>query len=443
MRTARPALLALAAGGFAIGTTEFASMGLVPQISADFGASVPATGWIITAYALGVVVGAPLLTVVGSRIERKKMLLILMALFVLGHIFSVVAGNLNILILARFLAALPHGAFFGAGAVVGAAIAGPGNRAKAIGAMMAGLTLANMLGVPFSTRIGQLLGWRAMFVVVGVLGLITLVAIWRMVPAHAVAPGRSARSELRTLRNGPLWIGLIGGGIGFGGLFAVYTYVAPLVMEVGGMGEATVPLIMGLFGLGMTVGVVIGGRMADHGVMRTVFISMAATIATLVLLGLTGTNSIALVACLFGLGVVSQIVGIALQARLMDLSPLAPALGAALSHAALNLGNAEGAFFGGLVIDAGWGYLGTAWIGAILTATGLIVLVVFGRTQTQEDVATRVRASLARPAAPAGADAGAEAGAAVAERDGPRGCNVPDETGSTRTVTSSEGTEQA
>ena len=393
-----PALLALAIGGFAIGTTEFASMGLVPQIASDFSASVPSAGWVITAYAIGVVIGAPILTAAAARLERKKVLLLLMGMFVVGHVFSVVASSLNLLVLARFIAGLPHGAFFGVGAVVGAAIAGPGNRAKAISAMMAGLTIANMLGVPFSARIGQVLGWRAMFVVVGALGLVTLVALWRMIPTGIGVEGGGARSEIRALRNGPLWIGFIGGGIGFGGLFAVYTYIANIVTDVGGMSEGFVPLVMGLFGLGMTIGVVIGGRMTDDGVLRTVFIGLTATVLTLVLLGLTGQNSVLLVVWLFGLGVTSQILGIALQSRLMDLSPMAPALGAALCHSALNLGNAEGAFFGGLVIDSGWGYLGTAWIGAILTVIGLGILLLFGRQRTTApDLKKRVHEALEGP----------------------------------------------
>lgn len=398
LRAVWPALLALAIGGFAIGTTEFASMGLVPQIAVDFGVGDPAAGWVVTAYAIGVVVGAPTLTVAAARFNRKRTLLLLMGMFVVGHVFSVLATSLDLLVLARFLAGLPHGAFFGVGAVVGAAIAGPGNRAKAIGAMMAGLTVANMIGVPFSARVGQLLGWRAMFVVVGVLGIITLFAIWRMVPSRIEAPTNGIRSELRALRNGPLWIGFIAGGIGFGGLFAVYTYVGGLVTDVGQMPESAVPLVMGLFGLGMTIGVLIGGRLTDNGVLRTVFLGLTSTILTLILLGLTGNNSIALVIWMFGLGVASQILGLSLQAWLMDLSPLAPALGAALCHSALNLGNAEGAFLGGLVIDAGWGYLGTAWVGAIVTAVGMVILLLVGRQRVDKpDVRKRVQDALDSP----------------------------------------------
>ncbi len=398
LRAAWPALLALAIGGFAIGTTEFASMGLVPQIAADFGVADPAAGWAITAYAMGVVVGAPTLTVAAARFNRKHTLLLLMGMFVVGHLFSVLASSLNLLVLARFVAGLPHGAFFGVGAVVGAAIAGPGNRAKAIGAMMAGLTVANMIGVPFSARVGQLLGWRAMYVIVGALGIITLIAIWRMVPSRIDTPTNGIRYELRALRNGPLWISFVAGGVGFGGLFAVYTYVGGLVTEVGKMSESAVPLVMGLFGLGMTIGVLIGGKLTDNGVLRTVFLGLISTILTLVLLGLTGHNSVALVIWMFGLGVTSQILGLSLQARLMDLSPLAPALGAALCHSALNLGNAEGAFLGGRVIAATGGYLGTAWAGAGVTLIGMVILLIAGRQRVDRpDVRKRVQEALASP----------------------------------------------
>lgn len=394
LRAAMPALLALAVGGFTIGTTEFASMGLVPLFASDLGVSVPTAGHAITAYAVGVVAGAPTLTVLAARIERKKLLLILMGMFVVGHVLSALAGSMGLLVLARFVAGLPHGAFFGVGAVVGAAVAGPQHRGRAIGMMMAGLTVANMIGVPLTTRVGQLWGWRATFVIVAVLALVTMVALWRLVPAGSAPASASVAGELRALRNGPLWIAFAAGAIGFGGLFAVYTYVAPLVTEVGGMSEATVPLVMGLFGLAMTVGVLVGGRLVDRGVLRTVVLGLVSTLLALVLLGATGASPVMLVVGLVALGVTSQVLGLAMQARLMDLSPLAPSLGAALCHSALNAGNAEGAFVGGLVIDAGWGYLATAWVGAALTAVGLVIILVAGRQRVGVPVAERVRRSL-------------------------------------------------
>nr|WP_233565901.1 MFS transporter [Cellulomonas sp. PhB143] len=373
------ALVALAVGGFTIGTTEFATMGLLPNIAADLGVSIPAAGHTITAYAVGVVVGAPVLTVLAARMPRKRLLLILMAAYTLGNVLSAAAPSLGWLVVARFVAGLPHGAFFGVGAVVGAAVAGPGRRGRAVATMMTGLTVANVVGVPLSTFVGQVLGWRVAFVVIGALGLVTLLALWRLVPDGVGNQDSSVRRELGALRNGPLWVAVVGASIGFGGMFAVYSYVAPTITEVTGLPEATVPIVLAVFGVGMTVGTILGGRLADRHVMRTVYLGLVATLAVLVLFALTGQHAVPAVAALFLLGLTSQVLGLSLQARLMDLSPDAPSLGAALCHSALNVGNAAGAYVGGLVIAAGWGYLAPAWAGAAMTFAGLLVILAFGR----------------------------------------------------------------
>lgn len=378
-RTAGLALLALAVGGFTIGTTEFATMGLLPDIAAAFGTSIPLTGHAITAYAVGVVVGAPLLTVLAARVSRKKLLIALMLAYTLGNVLSAAAPSIEWLIAGRFFAGLPHGAFFGVGAAVGAAVAGPGRRGHAVAMMMTGLTVANVVGVPLSTFAGQQLGWRAAFVLIGVLGAVTLAALWRWVPAGAGDTGSSVSQELAALRNGPLWISFVGGAIGFGGMFAVYSYVAPTMTEVTGLSLGVVPVVLAIFGLGMTLGTIVGGRLADKNVLRTLWIGFGSTAAALVAFALTGQSVVPAVASLFLLGVTSQILGLALQTRLMDLSPGAPSLGAALCHSALNVGNANGAFLGGLVIAAGWGYLDLAWTGLALTLAGLAVIVLLGR----------------------------------------------------------------
>lgn len=388
-RTAGLALLALAVGGFTIGTTEFATMGLLPDIATAFDASIPLTGHAITAYAVGVVVGAPLLTVLAARVSRKKLLVGLMLAYTLGNVLSAAAPSLEWLIAGRFFAGLPHGAFFGVGAAVGAAVAGPGRRGHAVAMMMTGLTVANVVGVPLSTYAGQVLGWRAAFVLIGVLGGITLLALWRWVPAGSGDTGSSVGQELAALKNGALWISFVGGAIGFGGMFAVYSYVAPTMTEVTGLSLGVVPVVLAIFGLGMTLGTVVGGRLADKDVMRTVWIGFGSTAAALVAFALTGQSPVPAVAALFLLGVTSQILGLALQTRLMDLSPDAPSLGAALCHSALNVGNANGAFLGGLVIAAGWGYLAPAWTGLALTLVGLAIIVAFGRQRVahvREDV---------------------------------------------------------
>ncbi|MCB7135386.1 MFS transporter [Cellulosimicrobium marinum] len=374
-----PALLALAMGGFTIGTTEFATMGLLSDVATDLGVSIPTAGHAITAYAVGVVVGAPTLTVLAARLPRKTLLLTLMAFYTVANVLSAAAGSIETLVAGRFLAGLPHGAFFGVGAAVGAAVAGPGRRGHAVAMMMTGLTVANVVGVPLSTFVGQQLGWRAAFVLVGALGLVTLAALWWLVPARAGHEVSSARQELAALRNGPLWIGFVAAAIGFGGMFAVYSYVEPTITRVTGLASAGVPVVLAVFGVGMTVGTLVGGRLADRSVMRTVHLGFASTAASLVLFALTGQHPVPAVLALFLLGVTSQVLGLSLQTRLMDLSPAAPSLGAALCHSALNVGNASGAFLGGVVIAAGWGYLAPAWTGLVLTLVGFAIILVAGR----------------------------------------------------------------
>ncbi|GII98178.1 DHA1 family inner membrane transport protein [Sediminihabitans luteus] len=382
MRTrtsATTALLALAIGGFTIGTTEFATMGLLPDVASGLGVSVPAAGHTISAYALGVVVGAPLLTVLAARVPRKRLLVWLMVAYTIGNVLSAAAPSLGWLVAGRFLAGLPHGAFFGVGAVVGTAVVGAARRGHAVAIMMAGLTVANVVGVPLSTFVGQQLGWRAAFVVIGALGVVTVAALWLWVPAGAGDQDSSVRRELGALRNTRLWVAFGGAAIGFGGMFAVYTYVAETVTKVSGASTGAVPLVLALFGVGMTVGTLGGGRLVDRDVYRTVVLGLVSTLVVLVALALVAESLVPTLVALFLLGATSQVLGIALQARLMDLSPAAPSLGAALCHSALNVGNANGAFVGGLVIAAGWGYPATAWAGAALTVVGLVVLVALGR----------------------------------------------------------------
>ncbi len=376
----RAALLSLALGGFSIGTTEFATMGILPLIADDLRVDIPTAGHVITAYALGVVVGAPLLTAIAARVDRRVLLLGLMTAFVVGNVVSAFAPSIGLLVLARFVAGLPHGAFFGVGAAMGTHVVGPGRRGQAVSTMMAGLTLANVVGVPLSTLIGQQAGWRAAYVLVGVLGLVTLAALWRLIHGLPVAPDATVRRELGALRSRQLWITCAAGTVGFGGMFAVYSYVSPLLTEVSGVGEHIVPVVLALFGVGMTIGTLLGGRLADRDVLRTVLIGFASTIVALVAIALVGRYAVPAVLAIVVLGITSQVLGLALQTRLMDLAPAAPSLGAALCHSALNAGNAAGAWSGGLVIAAGAGYLAPAWVGAGMTAVGLLVVAVVGRT---------------------------------------------------------------
>jgi len=375
-----PALLALALGGFGLGTTEFATMGLLPEIATDLGVDIPTAGHAITAYAIGVVLGAPTLAALGARLDRRRLLLLLMVAFTVGNVLSAFAPDVPTLVAARLVAGLPHGAFFGVGAVMGTAVVGPERRGRAVAAMMTGLTVACAVGVPLTAVVGHATGWRWAFVGVGAIGLLTLLALHAWTPSLPSDPGAGVRRELGAVRNRQLWVAFAAGAIGFGGMFAVYSYVKPLLTDVTGLDVGTVPLVLALYGVGMTAGTLLGGRLADRSVLGTVVTGMVATIVVLVAIGLVGPYPVAAVTAIVLLGVTSQVLGLSLQTRLMDVSPGAPSLGAALCHSALNLGNAAGAFLGGLVIAAGWGLLAPAWVGAGLTAVGLLVVLTVGRT---------------------------------------------------------------
>jgi len=391
---ARAALFALALGGFGIGTTEFATMGLLPEIADDLGVSIPVAGHAITAYALGVVVGAPTLAAIAARMDRRRLLLWLMLAFTVANVLSAFAPSAPALVVTRFLAGLPHGAFFGVGAVMGTAVVGQARRGHAVASMMVGLTISCAVGVPLTAVVGHAVGWRWAFVGVGFIGLVTLVALRAWTPPLAPHLGATVRTELAALKNRQLWIAFAGGAIGFGGMFAVYSYVKPFLTDVTGVSVDVVPVVLALYGIGMTVGTIVGGRLADRSVMRTVVIGLVSTILVLVAIALVGPFPIPAVVALVLLGVSSQILGLSLQTRLMDVSPAAPSLGAALCHSALNLGNASGAFLGGLVIEAGYGYLAPAWVGAALTALGLLVFLTIGRGPAPAPIAARQQVSV-------------------------------------------------
>jgi MFS transporter, DHA1 family, inner membrane transport protein len=369
------ALFALALGGFGIGTTEFATMGVLPEIAADLHASIPSAGHLISLYALGVVVGAPLLAVLGARLPRKQLLLALMAAFVVGNLATALAASFRVLALARFVSGLPHGAYFGIGSVVAARLVAPQRRGQAVSMMMAGLTVANLVGVPLSTVLGQAFGWRATYVVVTVVGCLTLLALAAWLPRVAADPAVGMRTELGGLRRPQLWLAVLTGAVGFGGFFAVYSYIAPTLTEVAGYSAGSISLILALFGLGMTLGNLLGGRLADWSVERTLNLGLSCLIVVLVGFTVAVHSRVPAAIGVFLLGGCGSAMIPALQARLMDVSGQAQSLGAALNHSALNVANALGAWLGGLVIAAGFGYPSTAWVGAGLAAAGLLVVV--------------------------------------------------------------------
>jgi DHA1 family inner membrane transport protein len=370
------AILALALGGFGIGTNEFVAMGLLPEIAASMNISEPAAGHVISAYALGVVVGAPLIAALTARVPRKTILLSLMAVFTLGNLATVMAPTYESLIVARFVAGLPHGAFFGIAALVAARMLGPGKRAKAVAQVMTGLTVATVIGVPVASWLGQALGWRSAFGLVVVIGLITLAAIALWLPNMAATHSSSPLSELGALRRPQVWLALAVGMVGFGGMFAVYTYIATTLTDVSGLSRALVPLALMMFGAGMVVGNIVGGRMADRSVIRSLYLTIGALAVMLAIFVVASHNPVTALLLLFGIGAAGAAISPALQTRLMDVAADAQTLAAALNHSALNIANASGAWVGGLVIAAGFGYTAPAAAGAGLAAVGLVVLTI-------------------------------------------------------------------
>jgi DHA1 family inner membrane transport protein len=371
------AVLALALGGFGIGTTEFVAMGLLPDIASTLKITEPTAGHVISAYALGVVVGAPLIAALTARVPRKTLLLTLMAVFTVGNLASVLAPSYPTLMLARFVAGLPHGAYFGVAALVAAHLMGPQNRAKAVAHVMCGLTVATVLGVPIASWLGQTLGWRSAFGLVVAIGLVTVAALSVWLPAQLrTMQSTSPLTELGALKRIQVWLALLVGMIGFGGMFAVYTYISTTMTDVAGLPRALVPLALMVFGLGMVFGNLIGGRLADRSVIRALYLSLGALGVVLAVFVLASHNSLTALMVLFGIGAAGSAVAPALQTRLMDVAHGAQTLAAALNHSSLNIGNATGAWVGGVVIAAGYGYSAPAAAGALLAAAGLMVLTV-------------------------------------------------------------------
>ncbi|MFI2282272.1 MFS transporter [Nocardia beijingensis] len=369
-------MLALALGGFGIGTTEFVTMGLLPDIASAVHVSEPTAGHAVSAYALGVVIGAPLIAALCARVPRKRLLVALMVAFTVGNAATVLAPSFGTLVIARFVSGLPHGAYFGVASLAAATLAPAGQRAKAVAAVMLGLSAANVVGVPAATWLGQHLGWRDAFVVVALIGVTTVAALLRFVPELTGITMTNPMTELGALRRPQVLLTLLVGAVGFGGMFAVYTYIATTLTDVAGMRTGAVPLVLMLFGVGMVIGNIVGGVLADRGVDRAVGLSMIAM--TVILGGFVAAAHNPYTAAFGALLVGASGAALApgLQTRLMDVAADAQTLAAALNHAALNIANAAGAWLGGLVIAAGLGYTAPAVVGAALAATGVVLFTV-------------------------------------------------------------------
>jgi DHA1 family inner membrane transport protein len=363
-------------GGVAIGTTEFVTMGLLPQIAEGVGVDIPTAGHTISAYAAGVVVGAPLLAVVGARAPRKALLVALIGAFTVGNVLSALAPTYETLVAARFVAGLPHGAFFGVAALVAVDLAPRGQAGRAVGRVMLGIPIANVLGVPGATWLGQQLGWRSAYWLVALIGAVTVGLIAATVPHLPADRTRTARSELGAFTSLQVWLTLAVGAVGFGGMFAMYSYIAPTVTEVTGLPVSAVPVFLLAFGVGGFVGNVVAGRMGDWSVLRSVVIGMVGLGASLGLFAVLSPFPIPALAVLFLAAVLASVLVINLQLRLMQVAGAAQTLAAASNHAALNLANALGAWAGGAVIAAGWGYRAPAVVGVGLALAGLAILAV-------------------------------------------------------------------
>lgn len=370
------AMLALSLGGFGIGTTEFVAMGLLPEMSTGLGIGEPTAGHVISAYALGVVVGAPTIAALTARVPRRTLLVALMVAFTVGNAASVFAPGYPALMVARFVAGLPHGAYFGVAALVAAHLAQPGRRAKAVATVMLGLSVANVIGVPVATWIGQHLGWRAAFALVAVVGVATVFSLIRWIPPLDAMPTTNPITELGALSRVQVWLTLVMGMVGFGGMFAVYAYISTTLTDVSGLARSLVPLALMLYGVGMVAGNVVGGHLADRALMPGLAASMAALVVILAVFVVAVRTPVTALLFVFLIGLAGSAMVPALQTRLMDVAADAQTLAAALNHAALNIANAFGAWIGGVVIAAGFGYTAPAAVGAVLAVAGLLVLAV-------------------------------------------------------------------
>lgn len=376
--------LALAMGGFAIGTGEFAIMGLMPNVAQGLGISEPQVGHVISTYALGVVVGAPLLAILGARMFRRHLLLLLMTFFALGNFASAVAPDYHSLMLFRFIAGLPHGAYFGVAMLVAASMVAPDQRAKAVSRVLAGLTIAMLIGNPTATWLGQWLSWRWAFGLVGLIALLTVLLVAIFLPLDRSEPRNNPMRELRDFNRKPVWLALAISSIGFAGMFCVFSYLAPTMLEVTGVGENWIPVGLAAFGLGGIVGNIFGGWLFDKLRFKAIGWLLLWSIFVLLVFPFATGSLWTILPAAFAVGTMVSL-SPALQTHLMDVAADAQTLAAASNHAAFNVANALGPWLGGLAISAGLGWTSTGFIGAATGAAGLLVVWWAWNTRDQAD----------------------------------------------------------
>ncbi|MEI2825235.1 MAG: MFS transporter [Dermatophilaceae bacterium] len=374
-RGAGRAIFALAVGGFAIGTTEFVTMGLLPQVAAGTGVDIPTAGHYVSAYAAGVVVGAPIIAVLAAKAPRKTVLVALMVAFAVANVASGFVDTYAPLMVARFISGMPHGAFFGLGSLVAASLVPPHRRTWAVAMILIGLAVANVVGVPLTTLLGQRIGWQVPFWIVGAIGAACVVAMVAWLPHEAVTGEESFRDELRALTRVQVWLALAIGTVGFGGMFSTYAYITPTMTELAGIPLGWIPVVLAIYGLGMVTGMVTAGRVAHLGIMRGIIGSLAAIAVMLAVFGYAAHSPVLAVIFVYILGVLPSILVPLLQTRLMDVAHEGQGLAAALNHSTLNTANALGAWLGSLVLAAGWGYEWPSRVGAMLAVLGLGIAV--------------------------------------------------------------------
>ena len=377
-------LLALAISAFAIGTTEFVIMGLLPDVAKDLAVSLPSAGLLVSGYALGVAVGAPLLAVVTSKMPRKLALQLLMGVFIVGNVLCAIASDYSVLMIARVVTSFAHGSFFGIGAVVAASLVPQEKRASAIALMFTGLTLANVLGVPFGTFIGQQFGWRATFWIVAALGVLSALGVTALVPnRHDAGPSGLGR-EVRVLKDPQVWLALSMTVLGFGGVFVVFTYIAPILEQVGGFSPHGVTLVLVLFGVGLTIGNMIGGRLADRALMPSLMGILIALALVMAVFATTSHSQIGTVVTIFFWGIAAFATVPPLQTRVVEKAKDAPNLASTLNIGAFNVGNALGAWLGGAVLAHGRPLDTLPWVAAAVTIGALAVTWYAGRLDARQ-----------------------------------------------------------
>ncbi|MGF6775732.1 MFS transporter [Paraburkholderia sp. GAS334] len=379
-------LLALAISAFAIGTTEFVIMGLLPQVAQDLAVSLPSAGLLVSGYALGVAVGAPLLAVVTSRMPRKLALQLLMGVFIVGNVLCAVAGNYTMLMIARVVTSFAHGSFFGIGAVVAASLVPQEKRASAIALMFTGLTLANVLGVPFGTFVGQEFGWRVAFWIVAAFGVLSLAGVAALVPNRHDSGPTGLGHEVRVLKDPQVWIALMMTVLGFGGVFVVFTYIAPILEQVSGFTPRGVTLILVIFGVGLTIGNTIGGKLADRALMPSLTGILVALAVVMAIFAKTSHSQIAAAVTVFVWGIAAFATVPPLQMRVVEKATAAPNLASTLNIGAFNVGNAGGAWLGGLAIGHGYALDVLPWVAAGVTVLALLLTFVAARMDAPSSV---------------------------------------------------------